>query len=101
MTIRIADRISRLGTETAFAVAAGAAEFAAGGRKVYPFHLGDLNMPTPANVVEAALRAIRDGKTGYCPSAGIPQLRQALAEIVNEARGTHYTAVNVAIQPGG
>ena len=60
---RIANRIVRLGSETAFAVSAEAAAFAAEGNTVYPFHLGDLNIPTPANIVEASFKAIRDGKT--------------------------------------
>jgi aspartate/methionine/tyrosine aminotransferase len=99
--MRIAQRIERLGTETAFAAAAEANAYAAEGHKVYPFHLGDMNLPTPENIVEAALRAIRDGKTGYCPNAGIPQLREALAEELSLSRGVRYTMENVAIQPGG
>lgn len=99
--MRIADRIGRLGTETAFAVAARAAAHKAAGHEVFPFHLGDMNIPTPANVMEAACRAMRDGRTGYCPSPGIPELRSALAEDVNAARGTGYAMENVAIQPGG
>ena len=99
--MRIADRISRLGSETAFAVSAEAAAFAARGNKVYPFHLGDLNVPTPEDVMAAAIKAMRDGKTGYCPTAGIPQLREALAANVSAARGVPYTMENVAIQPGG
>ena len=75
----IAKRIKKLGTETAFAVSAEAAAFAAKGNKVYPFHLGDMNILTPANVMEAAIKAMQDGKTGYCPNAGIPQLREVLA----------------------
>ncbi len=55
--MRIADRISRLGSETAFAVSAEAAAFAAQGNKVYPFHLGDLNVPTPEDVMSAAIKA--------------------------------------------
>ncbi|MGD0996704.1 MAG: aminotransferase class I/II-fold pyridoxal phosphate-dependent enzyme [Thermoleophilia bacterium] len=98
---RIADRIERLGTETAFAVAAEAAAFAAEGNQVYPFHLGDLNIPTPENVVAASLKAIRDGKTGYCPNAGIPALRAALAADVSASHGLDYAAENVAVQPGG
>ncbi len=97
----LADRISRLGTETAFAVAQEAAAHAAKGGKVYPFHLGDLNLPTPENIVEASFRAIKDGKTGYCPVAGIPQLREALAADVNLSHGTNYTPDCVVIQPGG
>ncbi len=99
--IKIADRISRLGTETAFAVSAEAAAFAAQGNKVYPFHLGDMNLPTPSTVVEASFKAIKDGKTGYCPNAGIPQLRAVLAEDVNASHRTSYKMENVAIQPGG
>ena len=67
--MRIADRISNLGTETAFAVGAEAGAFAAQGNRVYPFHLGDINMPTPSTVVDGAAKAIADGKTGYCPAA--------------------------------
>ncbi len=93
--------MSRLGSETAFAVSAEAAAFAKEGNKVYPFHLGDINLPTPKNIVDAAFKAIRDGKTGYCPNSGIPQLRELLAKDVNEARGTHYAMENVVIQPGG
>jgi aspartate/methionine/tyrosine aminotransferase len=99
--MRIAERIARLGTETAFAVSAEAAAFAAQGNKVYPFHLGDMNLPTPANVVAAAEKAIRDGKTGYCPNAGVPQLREALAAEVSASHGIDYSLENVAIQPGG
>lgn len=99
--IKIADRIRLLGTETAFAVSAEAAIFAADGNKVYPFHLGDLNIKTPDTVVDATLKAIKDGKTGYCPTLGIPALRHALAEDINHSRGTDYTYENIAIQPGG
>ncbi len=99
--MQIAQRMNRLGTETAFAVSAEAATFAAKGNKVYPFHLGDMNILTPANVMEAAIKAMKDGKTGYCPNAGIPQLREILAADVSASRGIAYSMENVAIQPGG
>ncbi len=99
--MKLAERISHLGTETAFAVSAEAAAYAARGNKVYPFHLGDLNLPTPENIVQAALAAIRGGKTCYCPTAGIPPLREALAEDVSRSHGVRYGLENVAIQPGG
>lgn len=99
--MHIADRISHLGTETAFAVSGEAAEFAAKGNRVYPFHLGDINLPTPSTVVDGSFRAIADGKTGYCPNAGIPQLREALAADVTASHNTPYTAENVVMQPGG
>ena len=99
--MKIANRIQNLGTETAFAVSAEAAAFSAKGNKVYPFHLGDMNILTPANVMEAAVKAMKDGKTGYCPNAGIPELREILADDVSASRGVSYTMENVAIQPGG
>ena len=97
----LAERLNNLGTETAFAVSLAAAEWAAKGNKVYPFHLGDINLPTPGNVVEAMNRAIADGKTGYCAAAGIAPLREALADDVSMRRGLTYGAGNVAVQPGG
>jgi aspartate/methionine/tyrosine aminotransferase len=99
--MRIAERVAHLGTETAFAVAAEAAAFAAERNKVYPFHLGDMNIKTPANIIEAAIRAMKDGKTGYCPNAGIPQLREALAADVSASHEVKYNMENVSIQPGG
>lgn len=97
----MAERINRLGTETAFAVSAEANAWRALGHTVYPFHLGDLDLPTPGNIVEAAFRAIRDGKTGYCPNAGIPELRAALADEISATHDLRYAPENVAVQPGG
>lgn len=99
--MQLAKQLQHLGTETAFAVSAAAADWAAQGNKVYPFHLGDINLPTPENIVEAALRAIRDGYTGYCQGAGIASLRDVLAADVGSKRGVSYNAENVSIQPGG
>jgi aspartate/methionine/tyrosine aminotransferase len=98
---QLAERLDRLGTETAFAVSAAAAEWAARGNRVYPFHLGDINLPTPANVVDAMNRAIAEGKTGYCPAAGIAPLRDALAHNIGLDRGLDLTGGNVVVQPGG
>ncbi len=99
--MKLADRVARLGTETAFAVSAEAAAYAAAGNKVYPFHIGDMNLATPANVQEAAIEAMRGGKTGYCPNGGIPALRAALAAEVAATHGMKLGPENVAIQPGG
>jgi len=99
--MNIAERVARLGTETAFAVSAEATAFAAQGNKVYPFHLGDLNLKTPANVMAAGIQAMQDGKTGYCANAGVPQLRELLADDVSATRNAPYAMENVAIQPGG
>ena len=97
----LATRLANLGTETAFAVSQAAAEWGSKGNRIFPFHLGDLNIPTSKNIVDAMNRAIADGKTGYCPGAGIPQLREALAENIGKDRGLTYDASNVVIQPGG
>ncbi len=97
----LAQRLRNLGTETAFAVSEAAAAWKAQGHKVYPFHLGDLNIPTPANIVEAQNRAIANLKTGYAPAAGIPELRAALADDVGRRRSLRLSAENVVIQPGG
>jgi len=99
--MKLADRVARLGTETAFAVSAEAAEHAAEGHAVYPFHIGDLNFRTPSNIKQAAERAMHDGKTGYCPNAGILPLRETLADEVSRTHGMKLTLENVAVQPGG
>lgn len=99
--MHLADRLKNLGTETAFAVSEAAAAWRAQGHKIYPFHLGDINLPTPANIVAAQSRAIAEGKTGYAPAAGILPLREALAEVLGAQRGIGYTPANVAVQPGG
>ena len=101
LDLRLAARIGRLGTETAFAVSAEANEWKALGHTVYPFHLGDMDLPTPQNIVDAAEKAIRDGKTGYCPNAGIMPLREALAADVGASHGLELGPENVAIEPGG
>ncbi|MHB1090379.1 MAG: pyridoxal phosphate-dependent aminotransferase, partial [Ilumatobacteraceae bacterium] len=67
----------------------------------FPFHLGDLNLPTPANVSAAMQRAVAEGRTGYCPNAGIPPLRAALAESVGCQRNVTFGPEHVAVQPGG
>ena len=99
--MKVAKRMDLLGSETAFAVSAEAARLGSTGKKIYPFHLGDINLPTPQTIVAAANAAIKSGKTGYCPSPGIPELREALAKDVGNARGLDYNVDNVSIQPGG
>jgi aspartate/methionine/tyrosine aminotransferase len=99
--MNLSDRIGKLGPETAFAVSAEAQAFAAQGNKVYPLHIGDINIRTPDNIIEAAHKAMKDGKTGYVPNAGIPALREAIAADINKSHGTSYGIANVAIQPGG
>ena len=99
--MQLAKRQGLLGTETAFAVSGAAAEWAARGNRVFPFHLGDINLPTPANIVEAMNRAIAEGKTGYCAAAGIAPLREALAANIGGDRGLSLGPENIVVQPGG
>lgn len=99
--MKLAKQLERLGTETAFSVSAAAAAWGDKGNKIYPFHLGDINLPTPRNIVEATDKAIADGYTGYCPGAGIPELRAAIARDVGTKRDLNYSAENVSIQSGG
>ncbi len=99
--MKIAKRIERLGTETAFTVSTQAQEWAAKGNKVYPFHLGDINLPTPENIITAAKKYMADGKNGYCPAEGILPLREVLAADIGSKRGVTYGPENVSVQPGG
>ncbi len=94
-------RLENLGTETAFSVSLDATNFENKGNKVYPFHLGDINIPTPENIIDATIKAIRDGKTGYNPSVGIEPLRSILSDKVGMERGINLSPENVVIQPGG
>lgn len=98
----LADRLSRLGTETAYAVALEAAKIKSTGKTIYPFHIGDLNFKTPQCVIDSCKQALDDGHTGYCAAAGIPSLRAAMAAHYNETfSGLNYTADNVSVQSGG
>lgn len=97
----LAQRLSRLGTETAFAVALAAADWKSKGNEVYPFHLGDINIPTAPHIIEAMNAAIANGKTGYCPGAGIPELRAALARDIGSRRGVTYDPAQVVVMTGG
>lgn len=99
--LALASRLDRLGTETAFAVSAAAHAWQQQGHRVYPLHLGDLNIPTPASIVRAMQQAVSSGHTGYCPGPGILPLRAALARDVGAKRGVTYAAEDVSIQPGG
>ena len=97
-----ADRVARLGTETVFAVSAEAAALAAQGKTIYPFHLGDLNIPTArATSSRPCARAIRDGKTTYCANAGICRCARRSRPTSAPPAASTYTADNVSVQPGG
>lgn len=99
--MKLANHLSRLGTETAFAVSEMAARHAAGGNRVFAFHLGDIALPPPTAMIDAVARAVRDGHDGYCPGAGLPALRAQLARVLGEERELTFTPEQVSVQPGG
>lgn len=99
--MKLATRLDNLGTETAFAVAAAAADWKSQGHEVFPFHLGDLDFPLADHIVEAMNAAIADGRTGYCPGPGIPELRSALADDIGSRRGMTFGPDEVTVMTGG
>ncbi len=100
MAIRLAERMQRLGTETAFEVLARARALEAQGRSVVHLEIGEPDFDTPSNIVEAGIRALREGATHYGPSAGLPEARAAYAEYFSRDRGVPVTAEQVVITPG-
>src|SRR5580693_5896103 len=99
--LRLASRMSRLGTETAFEVLNKARALERQGRNIIHLEIGEPDFDTPANVVEAAVDALHEGWTHYGPSAGLPELRQALAEYVSRTRGVKVSSDEVVVVPGG
>ena len=95
-----ATSLDRLGTETAFEVLARAKKLEAQGRRVIHLEIGEPDAPTPAHIVEAGIQALRDGHTTYCPSAGLPELREACADYMGALRGIAVESDNVLIAPG-
>lgn len=92
--------MSRLGTESAFEVLVRARELEARGKEVIHLEIGEPDFPTAPHIVEAAARALREGWTHYGPPAGLPQLREAVAEDVSRRCGTRVDAAEVVITPG-
>ena len=99
--LQLARRMSRLGTETAFEVLNKARALERQGKSIIHLEIGEPDFDTPANVVEAGIEALRQGWTHYAPSAGLPELRQALAEYVSRTRGVKVTSDEVVVVPGG
>jgi len=98
--MRYADRMGRLGTETAFEVLARAKALEAQGREVIHLEIGEPDFATPAHIVEAAVQALRAGHTHYVPAAGIPELREAIAEYTSRTRRVKVSPSQVVITPG-
>ena len=99
--LQLASRMSRLGTETAFEVLNRARALAGQGKSIIHLEIGEPDFDTPTNVVEAGVDALRHGWTHYGPSAGQPELRQAIAEYVSRTRGVNVSSDEVVVVPGG
>ena len=98
---KIAAAMARLGTETAFEVLARAKALEAQGRDIINLGIGQPDFKTPDHIVEAAVKALRDGHHGYTPAHGIPELRQAVTADIGLRRGVEVDPANVLIVPGG
>ena len=99
--MQVADRMGRLGTESAFDVLARARALEARGREIVHLEIGEPDFDTPENIVRAGADALRRGYTHYGPALGLPELRDAVAEYVSRTRGIDVARDQVCISPGG
>ncbi len=99
--LRLASRMSRLGTETAFEVLNRARALEKQGKEIVHLEIGEPDFDTPANVIEAAVDALHGGWTHYGPAAGLPDLRQAIADYVSRTRRVPVSSDEVVVVPGG
>ena len=99
--MKLSSRMSRLGTETAFEVLAKAKALEAQGREIIHLEIGEPDFDTPANIVDAAVEAMRSGHTHYTAANGIPPLREAIAEEVSQTRDIPVHPDQVVVVPGG
>ena len=99
--MQFAERMSRLGTETAFEVLVRARALEEQGRDVVHMEIGEPDFDTPANIIEAGCKALRSGYTHYGPSAGLPEFRKAIAKEVATTRGIEVDPDQIVVTPGG
>ena len=99
--LHLAKRMSRLGTESAFEVLVRARALEKQGKHIVHLEIGEPDFDTPKNIVDAAVSALHMGYTHYGPSAGLPDLREAIAEDVSRSRGVKFTPEEVVVVPGG
>jgi len=99
--MRYAERMTQLGTETAFEVLAKARALEAKGRTIVHLEIGEPDFDTPVGIRQAAIRAIEEGFTHYGPSAGLPEVRESIAAYVAKDRGMPVTPEQVVVTPGG
>ena len=101
LELRLASRMSRLGTETAFEVLNRARQLEKQGKEIIHLEIGEPDFDTPANVIEAGVDALHKGWTHYGPAAGLPDLRQTVADYVSRTRGVPVSSEEVVVVPGG
>jgi len=99
--LRLASRMARLGTETAFEVLVKAKALEAQGRDIVHLEIGEPDFDTPRNIIDAAVDALHKGFTHYGPSAGLPELREVIAQYVSQTRNVDVSPDEVVVVPGG
>src|SRR6478672_7070830 len=99
--MKLAERMSRIGVESAFDVLVKARALEAQGRSVVHLEIGEPDFPTPAHIVEAAKQALDGGWTHYGPTQGLPELRETIAAYVSRTRGISAGPEHVSVVPGG
>ena len=100
MIMQISQRMNRLGTEKAFEVLAEVKKLQAQGKRIISFAIGEPNFDTPNHIVKAGTKALHEGYTNYCPSAGILPFRQSIARYISRTRGVKVQPEEVVVTPG-
>ncbi len=100
VTMRLSERMHKLGTESAFVVLAKAKAMEAQGRDIIHLEIGEPDFITPAPIIDAAYRYLKKGHTHYCPSAGLPELREAICRYFSRTRGVSYEPEEIVVAPG-
>src|SRR5580704_15802939 len=99
--MKIAERMSRIGVETAFEVLVRARALEAQGRDIIHLEIGEPDFDTPRHIVEAGKQALDQGWTHYGPTQGLPELRQVIASHVSQTRAISVRPEHVCVVPGG
>ena len=99
--MQLAERMTRIGIESAFEVLQRARALEAQGKHVIHLEIGQPDFPTPAHIKDAAKKALDDGWTGYGPTPGFPDFREAIAAYISTSRGIRVSGQNVVVVPGG
>jgi len=99
--MKLAERMNRIGVESAFEVLVRARELERQGKRVIHLEIGEPDFPTPKHIIEAAKQALDDGYTHYGPTQGLPELRESIARYISRTRGVRVGPEHVSVVPGG